>query len=780
MLESHHLRVLVAALALLTSACSGPDQDNATAQPDMQQLADMSAPDEGADMRDAPDMRGEPDMRADTPDMRDGEDMRPAAPLVVDAGESRYALVGQPVTLDGSATTGAVEYQWSVGDGSEPERPSGDPTAEVTYTTPGRYRAVLTAWDANGTRRTDVTLISVTRAPVNPRIASSSVTYQAGDQPARGRVAIASEDASLVAIISRDQEDFTLDAHVAVTGSPRHVALDADWLAVTTRQPAGVELIDLSDTTNRQRVELPTGSRPHALLWLDDTIWITLQGTGELAKLDVAAPASPGEVERSPVIQDARGMALLPDGALLVTRWRSPDDAGELARVDRQTGEVQTWQLPFDPRPSSDTESGGVPSYLEQAAISPTTSQIAIPSMQVNFGQGLARDGKPLEHDTTVRAVLSLVDAASGQTDYEDRIQFDGRGLAYATIYSARGDYLYTTMRGSRVIEKIDVLDGGADAGTLFEVGWSPQGLAMSDDDRFLFADASLSRQLVVFDTTTIDRAPIAHARVELVETEPLDQTLLRGKQLFNDSFDRRLTPDGYIACAHCHLEGEADLRTWDFTQRGEGFRNTISLIGRAGSGHGPIHWSGNFDEIQDFEHDIREHQAGSGLLEDADYIPGSSLGAPKAGKSGDLDALAAYLTSLDAYLPSPHEPADMEGIAQVARGAALFESAELGCATCHTGDALTDSQFVAPGEPLLHDVGTMSVTSGQRLGGPLTGIDTPTLRGLWNSAPYLHDGSAATLLEVLVEKNPSDLHGVTSGLTPSERDDLIAYLLTL
>ena len=114
------------------------------------------------------------------------------------------------------------------------------------------------------------------------------------------------------------------------------------------------------------------------------------------------------------------------------------------------------------------------------------------------------------------------------------------------------------------------------------------------------------------------------------------------------------------------------------------------------------------------------------------------------------------------------------------AAGQALFESPALGCAACHAGATLTDSQWLAPATPLLHDVGTLGPGSGLRLGEPLTGIDTPTLRELWNSPPYLHDGSAATLLEVLTSHNPGDLHSVTSQLTPVELDQLVAYLLSL
>jgi cytochrome c peroxidase len=270
-------------------------------------------------------------------------------------------------------------------------------------------------------------------------------------------------------------------------------------------------------------------------------------------------------------------------------------------------------------------------------------------------------------------------------------------------------------------------------------------------------------------------------ASLEIPSSEPLAADVLLGKQLFNDSFDPRLARDGYIACAHCHLDGEADGRTWDFTDRGEGLRNTISLLGRAGVGHGPIHWSANFDEVQDFENDIRNAFGGTGLLAEADWRAGTTsqtLGDPKAGLSADLDALAAYVTSLATYPASPFRAADGSLSPDAAAGEAIFDS--LGCGACHSGAALTDSTFLAPADPLLHDVGTITEASGQRLGGPLLGLDTPTLHELWNTAPYLHDGSAASLLDVLTTKNPDDLHGATSSLSPTELDQLVAYLRSI
>ncbi len=191
-----------------------------------------------------------------------------------------------------------------------------------------------------------------------------------------------------------------------------------------------------------------------------------------------------------------------------------------------------------------------------------------------------------------------------------------------------------------------------------------------------------------------------------------------------------------------------------------------------------PFHWSGNFDELHDFENDIRLHFDGTGLMEDADFeATAEPFGEPKAGRSESLDALVAYMRTLDAPLPSPHRDPDGSLTAAAERGQSVFGSA--GCPTCHAAPSYTDSALV-DGEPVLHDVGTITEASGGRLGGPLDGLDTPTLRGLWHHARYLHDGSAETLEAVLTTRNPSDAHGVTSGLSAAEVADLVAFLRQL
>jgi large repetitive protein len=95
-----------------------------------------------------------------------------------------------------------------------------------------------------------------------------------------------------------------------------------------------------------------------------------------------------------------------------------------------------------------------------------------------------------------------------------------------------------------------------------------------------------------------------------------------------------------------------------------------------------------------------------------------------------------------------------------------------LDCQRCHAGPDFTDSA-----QGLRHNVGTLGAGSGLRLGAPLVALDTPSLRGLFASAPYLHDGSAATLKDVLTTRNPDGAHGDIASINAAQRSDLLAFL---
>jgi cytochrome c peroxidase len=102
---------------------------------------------------------------------------------------------------------------------------------------------------------------------------------------------------------------------------------------------------------------------------------------------------------------------------------------------------------------------------------------------------------------------------------------------------------------------------------------------------------------------------------------------------------------------------------------------------------------------------------------------------------------------------------------ASAQRGAEIFKRAA--CNSCHPPGLFTDLRS--------HDVGTR-----RAFDKPTDTFDTPTLVELWRTAPYLHDGSAATVREVLTTRNPHDEHGRTSNLLSQEMDDLCEYVLSL
>jgi cytochrome c peroxidase len=285
---------------------------------------------------------------------------------------------------------------------------------------------------------------------------------------------------------------------------------------------------------------------------------------------------------------------------------------------------------------------------------------------------------------------------------------------------------------------------------TRIGVGAAPQGVCADPNTQRSFVHNFMGRSVSVLETQalyTTGSINVPVSTVSMVANETLAEPVLRGKRLFYHAGDPRMSAEGYMSCATCHVDGGEDGRTWDFSGRGEGLRNTTVLNGRGGMAHGRVHWSANFDEIQDFENDIRSAFGGSGFLSPAQFTATQApLGTPKAGLNSDLDALAAYVSSLgDASLPrSPHRQANGNPSALGVQGEAIFQREN--CASCHTPPRYTSSALASS---TLENVGTLRASSGNRLGGPLTGIDPPTLRGIFASAPYFHDGSAPTLADV-------------------------------
>src|SRR5262249_44421809 len=145
------------------------------------------------------------------------------------------------------------------------------------------------------------------------------------------------------------------------------------------------------------------------------------------------------------------------------------------------------------------------------------------------------------------------------------------------------------------------------------------------------------------------------------------------------------------------------------------------------------------------------------------------------SGRSKDLDALAIYTNSFEFTTLSPHALGAGKVSESAERGKKLFLSAEVGCAKCHSGQYYTDSSLKKPFN--LPDVGTGNDDKSEKIGPK---YDTPTLLGVYRTAPYLHHGKAKTLLEVLTTYNKEDKHGKTSHLTREQIDDLVEFLKAL
>jgi len=368
--------------------------------------------------------------------------------------------------------------------------------------------------------------------------------------------------------------------------------------------------------------------------------------------------------------------------------------------------------------------------------------------------------------------------------------------MAVAVAFDPGGEHAFIALQGSNAVDVLDARTGALTT-SISGTGLAPQGLAVDRHGR-LFVQNFLSRDIAVYDVSDVSRGreiPLL-ARVATIEREPLPEVVLLGKRVFYNAADRRMSRDGYVSCAGCHVEGGTDGRVWDYSDRGVhggGLRNTKALLGSAGVAHGPLHWRADMDEIQDFEILLRTTLQGRGFVSDAVFDTRRAnwvFGPSSAGLSPELDALAAYLATFDEVNPSPHRQPGGVMTAEALAGEFIFHSGETGCARCHSGARFADSSLQrepagesrdSPALPFtVHDVGTLSKAAGDFRRNALQALDTPTVKGVWETPPYLHDGSAATLMDVITARNPDDRHGHTSQLTPSEKAQLVAYLKQL
>jgi DNA-binding beta-propeller fold protein YncE/mono/diheme cytochrome c family protein len=690
----------------------------------------------------------------------------PVIDIVSSGPQEVNKVVNLEVKRTGGTATGTTTYTWDFGDGT-PQMVTTITKVTHTYTKPNHYILnVESKDDVSIGNASDIQTIYLPVSAAKP-VHSNTIIF---DQETN-KIWNTNQDSNTITI--SDANTFVKTKEVASGKRPRNLAKASNnQIWVTNQDDATISIYsDKGDPL--KTIALPYASQPFGIVFSpnNSAAYVTLEATGRLLKLDLN-----GNIVASiPVGASPRAIAVSNDSKrIFVTRFISPEKQGEVVEVDAASFSIKRKiNLVEDPGPDNESGGRGVPNYLNGIAINPSGTEAWVIGKKDNVSRGKYKDGQALTFESTVRSVACKIDLNSNTELLNNRIDIDNRDSPTDIVFSKLGDYAFITTQGNDLVEVRDAYKGVSVA-VVENSGSAPSGIVLSPDGNKLFVNNFISRSVTVFDVSDVVKSLsnkiVRLAEIKTVSTELLSAEVLKGKKIFYSSEDR-MSQGNYISCASCHVDGGQDGRAWDFTDRGEGIRNTTTLVGSSGIGHGRVHWSGNFDEIQDFENDIRNAFKGKGFMSDKDFEATSDpLGNAKKGLSADLDALAAYVTSLSTYDKSPYKNADGSLTKDAVSGKAIFESKQ--CASCHTGSSYTDSD-----KGFLHDVGTMSLASGGRRGKSLLGIDTPTLRGIWKTAPYLHDGSAATLNDVFLAYNKDDKHGVTSTLSRTEMDQLVTYL---
>jgi YVTN family beta-propeller protein len=535
---------------------------------------------------------------------------------------------------------------------------------------------------------------------------------------------------------------------------------------------------ELDASTGSVLRRLPVGGKPFGLALAGDTLLVADYGLHRVLGLDLAT----GRVRFSvPVARHPAALAATPDGALAVSGGLLPDGPGSssmaasLVLIDVPAGKIVS-NFPL-PNGSSNLRTVAISHDGAFAFATHTIGKIALPTTQPDRGWITTNAVTVLDLGARRLVATFLLDTpTSGAADpWGVACLPDG---SVALSLSGTGQLVrFDWPRTRRLLageEKLPVgraIKEHADPGTPAYGGtpaqlWAriaadpaerrllaadlavtsgpglvprfPTGaqglraLALSPDGRSLAAVAFFDGAVRLF--SPADARPLA--TLSLSTTPFTESPARRGERLFHDA---NLAFQTWMSCATCHHEGRTDGLNWDLLNDGIGnAKNTKSLL--LAPRTEPMTWLG-----------VREDHLLS-IKKGMHFF----MSEPDP---ADIPAIAAYFNSLVPE-PSPHlSPAPV-----LARGRDLFKT--LDCLDCHSGELFTDLKK--------HDVGTGTAEDN------FARYDTPPLIELWRTAPYLHDGSANTVSDVLTTRNHSGDHGDTANLPPADLDALLAYLLSL
>ena len=270
------------------------------------------------------------------------------------------------------------------------------------------------------------------------------------------------------------------------------------------------------------------------------------------------------------------------------------------------------------------------------------------------------------------------------------------------------------------------------------------------------------------------------------------------GKRLF---FDEGLSADGKVSCAVCHDPERAftdaePVAVGAFGRKGA--RRVPKLVNR---GFGTsFFWDGSSPTLEEqvfkpilnnLEMALSEDGAVERVRRDPAYVRafGLAFGSPPDRQSISF-ALASYVRTIRSGESSydRFQAGDTDALTlRQRRGLKLFRT-KANCVVCHLGPNFTDEDFHNTGvgweSGVAEDTGRFRVTDRASDTGS---FKTPTLREVSRTPPYMHDGSLASLRDVIdfyddggIENPYLDPEIVPLGLSEGDKSDLEAFLESL
>ncbi len=560
---------------------------------------------------------------------------------------------------------------------------------------------------------------------------------------------------------------------ITTSRSPSGLALSADGktLFVTCAKPESQ--VCVVDVPAFKVVEkLPAGHTAMAPVLSPDgkTLYVCNRFNDAVSVINLATKT---ELRRIPVRREPTAAAITPDGKRLLVANHLPTGRSDVDHVAAVVTVIDTERGQVVDDLSLPTGSGA----LNDLRISPDGKYAVVT-------HGLARFHLPttqLDRGWMYTNAKTIIDLATMQVLNTVLLDTIDRGAAnpWGAAWSADSKTLVVAIAGTHeisitdfpaLLEKLAKVAAAAPAAGNAALPYSSSASRVPSDvpndlaflvgvrERRRLPEGDLGPRAVVVvgrraylanyfsDTLTVMDLDGQHPQSESIPLGPKPQlTAARQGELY--FHDARICFQGWQSCSSCHPgDARVDALNWDLLNDGIGNpKNNKSLLLV-------------YKTPPAMSLGARE-SAEAAVRAGIRHILFTVQPAEVAG------AMDAYLQSLEP-VPSPRL-VKSKFSAAAKRGEKLFNSKETGCTRCHPWPLLTDLQR--------YDVGTLG-----RFDKQSDFVDTPTLVEIWRTAPYLHDGSAATIRDVLTTANHDDQHGKTSHLTADQLNDLIEFLLSL